>query len=70
MQGIVVTEWSYRIGDSPSFIEALTEGASVEMSFKGKIHGFREHVWNKKSDRLTGLADAVEFLNCKKFLGK
>lgn len=60
-------EHSYRIGDSREFIDALLLGASVEISFEGET-GFAglSQAWEEESDRLDGLSEAVDFLNCGK----
>ena len=62
--GRTILEWSYRIGDTRDFIDALLLGASVEMSFGGETSLGLSQTWETKSDRIDGLSEAVEFLRC------
>ena len=67
MQGVagsIPLEYRFRLTDSGDFVQALIDGDTVEMSFRGSYGLLTQSTWEQAVPRLDGLADAVEFLNC------
>ena len=68
MQGVagsIPLEYRFLLTGSAEFVEALIEGDSVEMRFRGG-KGLVQSGWGQNIYRLDGLAEAVAFLNCGK----